>query len=326
VRLGRLYAYSPSGSVFRAGGTGGVGEVHIRSGRGVEHTGRQRGRAEGRNWITSSSSQGSPQYSADGGKVAFVSTRSGSAEIWVSDADNSNPVRLTNVGGYRVGTPRWSPDGKHIAFDSRVSGNPDIFVVPVRGGEPRQLTNASTQEMVPSWSRDARWIYFCSDRTGQLQIWKMPAEGGAPSQVTKGGGFEGFESADSQWFYYTQRKARRASAQKAQGRRTLYFHLFERVANNRNVTFRAESCETVAQEIKRPYHDTSEQDRRSAPRSSSRPAELTRTCAAKWSRCSTAALTRRVSSNLTTEGGSSIRRARALASSSQTQRQSTPFR
>ena len=162
---------------------------------------------EGQNLITSSHAQGSPQYSADGAKVAFVSTRSGSAEIWVSAADGSNPVRLTSVGGYRVGTPRWSPDGRFLAFDSRLSGNPDIYVVPVRGGAPRQLTADPTQEMVPSWSRDGRWIYFCSDRSGQLQIWKMPSGGGPAVQVTRHGGFEGFESADGRFLYYTQRKA-----------------------------------------------------------------------------------------------------------------------
>jgi len=166
------------------------------------------GTAEGTNWILSSHSQDSPQFSADGTKIVFVSTRSGSAEIWVCGSDGSNPVRITSVGGYRVGTPRWSPDGQFIAFDSRLSGNPDIYVVSVRGGSPRQITTETSQEFVPSWSRDGRWIYFCSDRSGQLQIWKSPSAGGKAIQVTRNGGFEGFESTDGQFLYYTARKGK----------------------------------------------------------------------------------------------------------------------
>jgi eukaryotic-like serine/threonine-protein kinase len=171
-------------------------------------TGSSAALAEGTRWIVSTHSEHSPQYSADGSKLVFVSTRSGSAEIWVSARDGSNPVRLTAVGGYRVGTPRWSPDGESIAFDSRLAGNPDIYVVSVHGGRPRPIATEPSQDFVPSWSRDGQWIYFCSDRSGQLQIWRAPAAGGAAAQVTRNGGFEGFESADGRWLYYTARKGK----------------------------------------------------------------------------------------------------------------------
>ena len=60
----------------------------------------------------------SPQFSPDGSRIAFRSTRSGSHEIWVSDADGQHATRLTNINGPLAGSPRWSPDGKTIAFDS----------------------------------------------------------------------------------------------------------------------------------------------------------------------------------------------------------------
>jgi Tol biopolymer transport system component/tRNA A-37 threonylcarbamoyl transferase component Bud32 len=145
-------------------------------------------------------------YSPDGRKIVFASTRSGSSEIWVCEADGTKPVRLTNFGGPVTGSPRWSPDGRWIAFDTRVEGNPDIFVISSEGGKPRRLTTEASEDIVPSWSRDGRFIYFSSTRSGSLQIWKVPAEGGEARQLTKGGGFEGYESADGKYIYYRRER------------------------------------------------------------------------------------------------------------------------
>lgn len=139
--------------------------------------------------------------SADGSRVVFVSTRTGSKEIWIASADGSNQTQLTFLPGASVGSPRWSPDGARIAFDGYESGSSDIYVVPVEGGKPVRATTDSGNEIRPSWSSDGKWIYFGWNRGGSQQIWKMPAEGGDPVQVTRTGGQEVFETPDGQWLY-----------------------------------------------------------------------------------------------------------------------------
>jgi Tol biopolymer transport system component/DNA-binding winged helix-turn-helix (wHTH) protein len=143
------------------------------------------------------------QFSPDGSKIVFMSARSGSAEIWLSDAGGGNLVQLSSFGGH-AGTPRWPPDSRQIAFDARPEGHSDIYIVPFAGGSPRRLTTDPADDVVPSWSRDGRWLYFASNRSGEWQVWKMPSTGGPARQVTSGGGFAAFESPDGRKVYYSQ--------------------------------------------------------------------------------------------------------------------------
>ena len=40
-----------------------------------------------------------PVWSPDGTRIAFVSDRAGSYDIWAMDADGANPTRLTTQAG-----------------------------------------------------------------------------------------------------------------------------------------------------------------------------------------------------------------------------------
>jgi Tol biopolymer transport system component len=153
--------------------------------------------------IASTNLEQGPQYSPDGRKIVFESTRSGSYEIWVCDSNGTNLIQLTSFDR-TTGTPRWSPDGRHIAFDAHIETHSDIYVTGAEGGSPRRLTTGTSDDVIPSWSRDGRWIYFASDRTGDRQVWKVPAEGGEAVQVTKQGGFAAFESPDGKFIYYAK--------------------------------------------------------------------------------------------------------------------------
>ncbi len=153
--------------------------------------------------------QWDPSFSPDGRRLAFGSDRSGSAQIWVSDANGGGAVQLTHGQDFYPGGTHWSPDGAGIAFNAAPNQNLDIFVVRPDGGEPRRITTHPAEDSMPSWSRDGRWIYFTSTRSGQNQIWKVPAASGeSPStpavQVTQGGGADALESADGKYLYFAK--------------------------------------------------------------------------------------------------------------------------
>ena len=142
------------------------------------------------------------QVSPDGKKIAFISNRSGSMELWISDRNGSNPFVVTSMGN--VGTPRWSPNGKTIAFDVGWRDRGAVFVVDVPGGVPRPVAQNDSDNLVPNWSRDGRWVYFASNRTGIWQVWKAPAQGGPAVQVTTHGGFAAYPSTDGLTLYYSK--------------------------------------------------------------------------------------------------------------------------
>jgi Tol biopolymer transport system component len=165
---------------------------------------REHGEISTSPFLSSTRGEEKPQYSPDGKRIAFVSSRSGTPELWVSGADGSNLMQLTSLGGPLFGYLSWSPDGEQIVFHARPYGQADIFVVRVAGGTPKRLTNHPADDLVPTFSRDGRFIYFCSNRTGEYQVWRMPVAGGQPVQITKRGGDITMESEDGSFLYYSK--------------------------------------------------------------------------------------------------------------------------
>lgn len=155
--------------------------------------------------IHSTRSESNPQFAPDGARIAFASDRSGSPEVWISNADGTNPLQLTDFGGAVVSMPRWSPDGERIAFDARTNDGADIYTIDANGGQPRRLTTDPADDLAPSWSRDSTSVYFSSNRTGTWEVWQIAAEGGRAAQVTYRGGYNAFESSDGRYLYYAKK-------------------------------------------------------------------------------------------------------------------------
>jgi len=157
--------------------------------------------------IASSKAESDADYSPDGERIVFRSSRSGNLELWVAGKDGSQWTRLTNFGGF-LGSARWSPDGREIAFDGHhpsfeYTKNTNIYIVSAAGGPIRRLTDDQAIYGVPNWSHDGRWVYFCKSLGSRREAWKIPAEGGTPVLVSGGMMFDVAESADGQYLYYT---------------------------------------------------------------------------------------------------------------------------
>jgi TolB protein len=124
-----------------------------------------------------------PTFSADGSRLAVVSSRDGNPEIYLMDPDGSNAVRLTNHPAVD-GAPAFMPDGRTVVFHSdRVGGRNQIFAASTDGQPPRQLTQDSTN-MQPAVSPDGRTIAFVSARTRNYDVWLMAPDGTGQRRFT----------------------------------------------------------------------------------------------------------------------------------------------
>jgi eukaryotic-like serine/threonine-protein kinase len=149
------------------------------------------------------------RLSPDGRRLVFASERGKRMDIWIADADGSNPQQLTHGPGTSQGSPSWSPDGRRLVFDAQGKDSRNhLWMIDADGGTPRQLTADQGDQVVPTWSRDGRWIYYSWWQADTRDIWRLPADGGVPERLTHGaGGAFACESADGKSLLFQPKDA-----------------------------------------------------------------------------------------------------------------------
>jgi Tol biopolymer transport system component/DNA-binding winged helix-turn-helix (wHTH) protein len=126
--------------------------------------------------------QTNPRYSPDGSRIAFQSNRSGSTEIWTTDAQGENPDRLTSFNGPLTSAPSWCSDGRRLAFDSRVSGISAIYIEDVQEGVPRKVVSSRDNLSSPVWSQDCRWLFAIEE--DHATLYRVSSSGGRAERFT----------------------------------------------------------------------------------------------------------------------------------------------
>ncbi|WP_418357829.1 amidohydrolase family protein [Shewanella basaltis] len=114
-----------------------------------------------------------PVYSPDGKYIAFTSDEDGGDNIWVMNADGSNPHPVTKETFRLLNSPAWSPDSQYLVArkhftGTRSLGAGEVWMYHVAGGEGVKLTERPNEQKdlgEPAYSPDGRYIYFSQDAT-----------------------------------------------------------------------------------------------------------------------------------------------------------------
>jgi Tol biopolymer transport system component len=173
-----------------------------------------------------------PHYSPDGKSIVFVSDRSQSDNLWIMNADGTNPRALTRENDQRFQSPTFTTDGKYVLASK---GN-DIFMYYVGGATTAGLRltgdttaaagrgnagggrggNTANVFLGPAPSHDGRYIYFAMrNSTGGgynqtalgWQIGVLDRETGRTFTKTNavGSGMRPELSPDGRWMTYATR-------------------------------------------------------------------------------------------------------------------------
>lgn len=136
-------------------------------------------------------SNSAPEWSPDGSKIVFQSTRDENLEIYTVNPDGTGLINLSNHEASDY-SPAWSLDGSQIAFVSNRNGNEDIFVMDADGSNVTQLTTTPSYDKGPSWSSDGKFIVYYANWGLNADIYVMRSNGSMIYQLTEHGNFDGF--------------------------------------------------------------------------------------------------------------------------------------
>jgi TolB protein len=120
-------------------------------------------------------------------QIAFVSSRTGTKEIWVMDYDGANQRPLTSLHTISL-TPRWAPDASRIAFTCFASANgvvsPQLCMYSVDANKVISFPRFRGTNSSPAWSPDGSQIIFSSSMLGNPELFVTDANGGRPKRLT----------------------------------------------------------------------------------------------------------------------------------------------
>lgn len=140
------------------------------------------------------------EWSHDGSKIVFHSSRDGNFEIYIMDADGANQNRLTH-NPWSDANPSMSPDGQFIAFNSNREGwgvgeptGHQIYIMDINGDNLRDLTREGfnwgepkaphSSNIYPRWGKNGEILYLSNRANGFMEIYLIGDNGENRRQVS----------------------------------------------------------------------------------------------------------------------------------------------
>jgi TolB protein len=117
----------------------------------------------------------SPAWRPGTDAVAFVTTATGSADIY-SLSISSGEVEPLVTGQFADVEPAWNPAGEKLIFVSNRDGDTDLYLLDTADGEIHRLTTRPGTDAQPAWLADGRVVYIARDGAETRLRWLDPKD------------------------------------------------------------------------------------------------------------------------------------------------------
>lgn len=144
--------------------------------------------------------QGTPSFSPDGKKLAFVSNKDGSTRIYIMDVPEKGSklqdikAHLLTKNTRESSAPCWSPDGKKIAYCSLTQGTRQIWVYDFEKNKDFQLTSGSGHKENPTWAPNSLHLVFNSTGNNASELYLINLNQKEAVKISSGPGEKRFPS------------------------------------------------------------------------------------------------------------------------------------
>lgn len=170
-----------------------------------------------------------PRVSPDGTRVAFISDRNGSDNLWIAKIDGTEPRKLSNETQQAVISPAWTPDSQYVIASVRATGGTQLRMfhvdggsgitlgaaaAPAGGGAPGGGGGAAPSRLGATLSPDGRYLYAAQSGGGggggglpAWQIVRLDMKTGDTDVLTQAEGraFRPLVSPDGKLLVYASR-------------------------------------------------------------------------------------------------------------------------
>ncbi len=124
-----------------------------------------------------------PIISPDGKRVMYITLPAPQrTELWVSDIDGGNKVKLAT--GANLGTGTWAPDNSRLSYFSDFSAGAKVYIVGADGSGLRQLPLTLAGVHYSVLSPDQKTIYVTGEEKGSSirTVWRVNTDGSNPEK------------------------------------------------------------------------------------------------------------------------------------------------
>lgn len=146
-----------------------------------------------------------PVWTPDGRRIAFLSNKEGTDNIFWQVADGSGGLeRLTTSEEIDKVPTSWSPDGQLLAFlDLNPIKRFDIWVLRMSDHKAQPFLQTRFNLAAPRFSPDGRWLAYSSNESGRYEVNVQPYPGpGGKYQISAEGGAEPVWNPNGRELFY----------------------------------------------------------------------------------------------------------------------------